>query len=111
MAVLPLLFRRHLAEGLARARHQEDRVVAEAGLSPPLGHDLAATLALEELRIPARRREGDHAYESGLPGPWYPLEPAQKLRRPFLLGGAEACRADARKAPQRFKLDTRVIAQ
>src|SRR5437588_11112902 len=47
----------HLAEGLPRPRHEEDRVVAEAGLAAPLGDDLAPALAVEGAhRVAGERR-------------------------------------------------------
>src|SRR5437773_11686389 len=104
------LLGRHLAKRLAGTGHEEDWVVAKTRLAAPLGHDLTATLALEELGVAIRRRECDHAHKPRPPRPRHPIQAAQKSRRPFLLGRSEARRTDPRKSTKRVELDAGVIA-
>src|SRR5712691_2841808 len=111
MAVLALLLGRHLAKRLPCPWHQEDRVVAKTRLAPPLRHDLAAALALEELRRTMRRHQRDHAYESRQPWPRHPFQVAQQSRGSFLLRGSKARRPDSRKSTECIEFDSRVIAQ
>src|SRR6266851_266385 len=85
MAVQPLFFRRHLAERLPRSGNEKYRVVPEARLAAPLGHDIASALALEELHWLSWRRQCDDAYESRCPRPRLAFQALQELRRPIHL--------------------------
>src|ERR1700693_3648335 len=90
MAVQPLLLGRHLAERLPRSRNQKYRVVPKARLAAPLRHDLASTLALEELGRLTRRCERHHAYKSCVPGPRFAFQAVQELCRALHLCWCEA---------------------
>src|SRR5258708_20448748 len=83
MTVQPLFFRRHLAERLPRSGNEKYRVVPEARLAAPLGHDLASALTLEELRRLFRRRQCDDAYESRCPWPRLTFQSLQYLSLPL----------------------------
>src|SRR5437667_267460 len=86
MAVLALLFGRHLAKRLPRPGHEEDRVIAKTGLAAPLRHDLAPAFPFEKLRLTIRRRQRDHAHKARQPRPRHTVQPAQQLRRAIPLG-------------------------
>src|SRR5436309_871390 len=105
MAVLALLFGRHLAKRLPRPGHEEDRVIAKTGLAAPLRHDLAPAFPFEKLRLTIRRRQRDHAHKARQPRPRHTVQPAQQLRRAVPLGRAKPSRADSRKSIQSVQLD------
>src|SRR5437870_262867 len=110
MAVPALLFGRHLAKGLPRPGHEEDRVIAKARLAPPFRHHLAATFAFEKLRLTIRRRQRDHARKARQPRTWPTIQPAQQFGRPLLLSRPKAGRADPRKSTEGIQLDARIVA-
>src|ERR1700674_1373099 len=104
MTVQALLLWRHLAKGLPRPRDQEHRVVAEARFAPPPRHDLALTLAIEELGGMTRIGERERAHEAGVPRLRFVLEPFQELGRALRLCWPKSRRPDARKASKRLDL-------
>src|SRR5712692_3174846 len=110
MTVSSLLLRAQLAKRPARLRNQEHRVVAETGDPPPLRDDLAAALALEEFRRPARRGQGNDAHKPRQPRARIALQAIKQHLRALLLGGADASRMNAREALQHLDFDAGVIA-
>src|SRR6266851_2532057 len=105
VAVLGLLFWRHLPKRPPRLRDQEHRVVPEARDTPPLRDDLAPAFALEKRRRPRRRRQCDRARESRQPRSRIARKTIQKHLRPILLRRANSSRVDAWVPLQHLDLD------
>src|SRR5438093_8901587 len=111
MVVLALLLRRHLAKRLPGARDQEDRVIAETGLAPPLRHHLAAALALEQARVLAGHRQRDDADKPRRPWTRHAFQSPEQLCGPLLLRRSKSRRPDAGKSAERVNFKARVVTQ